>query len=153
MYCSGCGNALPQGLRYCNRCGARVVDVTDDGKPVVKTDKVVDHLATVICFVAIFGFGAAFLIVKSLLSAGTNTSAIATILLFILATIFGLSWLLIRQISESLKYSRQQLPEREPAPIHVRNTQPQQLEAAPEMISVTENTTRNFNPVYKERES
>ena len=147
MYCSGCGSAMVQGMKFCNRCGTKIIDASEQTKAVVKTDKVIDHLATVICFVAIFGFIATFLIVENLVKSNANLGAIATFMLMLLATIFGISWLLVRQIAGVLDFNRQLKLSEESRSMLVRDTQPQQLEAPQQMISVTEETTRNFNPV------
>jgi hypothetical protein len=116
MFCSSCGNDVQAGLKYCNRCGNRLSsadDALDQLKPVVKTDKVVDHLATV----------------------------------------FGVSWLLVRQIAGALNFNRQlqSWSADRNAPVATRDTQPQQLEATGAGISVTEQTTRYFEAVYTER--
>lgn len=147
MYCSGCGNSLAQGLKYCNRCGAKTVDATEQSKPIVKADKVVEQLATVICFVAIAGFIATFIIVENLLKSNASLGATAAFMFMLLATIFGISWLLIRQIAGVLDFNRQLKLQEQAKSILVRDTQPQQLEAPADLISVTEQTTRNFNPV------
>ena len=147
MYCSGCGNALAQGLKYCNRCGAKTVDATEQSKPVVKTDKVVENLATVICFVAISGFIATFIIVENLLKSNAGLGATAAFMLMLLATILEISWLLIKQIAKAQDFNRHLKLQEQAKSIVVLDTQPQQLEAPAEMISVTEQTTRNFNPV------
>src|SRR5262245_40434567 len=101
MYCSGCGNAMTPGTKYCNRCGTKTNDATEQNKSAVKTDKVVDHLATVICFVAISGFIATFIIVENLLKSNAGLGATAAFMLMLLATIFGISWLLIKQIAKA----------------------------------------------------
>ena len=147
MYCSGCGNAIAQGLKYCNRCGAKTIDATEQSKPVVKTDKVIDHLATVICFVAIAGFISTFIIVENLLKSNASLGATAAFMFMLLATIFGISWLLIRQIAGVLDFNRQMKLQEQAKNVLVRDTQPQQLEAPADLISVTEQTTRNFTPV------
>lgn len=147
MYCSGCGNALAQGMKYCNRCGAKTTDATEQSKPVVKTDKVVEHLATVICFVAIAGFIATFIIVENLLKSNAGLGATAAFLFMLLAAIFGISWLLIRQIAKVLDFNRQLKLQEQAKSVSVRDTQPQQIEAPAELISVTEQTTRNFTSV------
>lgn len=147
MYCSGCGNAIAQGMNYCYRCGTKTIDTTEQRKPSGKTDKVIEQLATVICFVAIAGFIATFIIVENLLKSNASLGATAAFMFMLLATIFGISWLLIRQIAGALNFNRQLKLQEQAKSVLVRDTQPQQLEAPAELISVSEQTTRNFTPV------
>jgi hypothetical protein len=157
MYCSSCGTALQIGLKYCNRCGNRIYAIDESveaNQPIIKTDKVVDHLATVICFVAIFGFGALALIVTQLIKSGHLGEAMGFTGL-ILVTILFIAWLLVRQISGVLNFNRKVngQPGDSRTVNSLRDTQPQPLEASGDVLSVTEHTTRNFEALYPERDA
>ncbi|MEW6129102.1 MAG: hypothetical protein AB1757_18835 [Acidobacteriota bacterium] len=152
MYCSTCGNRLIQGLKYCNQCGAKIENNPED-KSSGNTDKIVGRLSFAMIWVALFGFIATFLVVENLVKTGSPAGMLASVLFFLLGTVFGISYLLIREISKTLEFNRQMILRARDKPVAVRDTAPQQIEAPKEVISVTENTTRNFEPAYGEKNS
>jgi hypothetical protein len=152
MYCPNCGDQTTQGLKYCKRCGA---GLSGSGTPVeLKSSfgKMMGMLLP-IAVVSLGGFIALFTTVYSLGErASFDTRALIGIMAFGGATVVCvvglLVWLLLR-LSGYEPIARPEKSERT-AP---RNYVPQQLPATPiSMPSVTENTTRNFDPIaYREK--
>ena len=148
MYCSSCGVAVTQNLSYCNHCGAKL----SRGDAVVKSPEIKPSLlinAMVVTF--IFGLVAITILMGVMTSLGlpimqaVGLMLFPFILMFVLEGVFmGLLLRGQRRATESDKL----LPKQQ-----VTN----ELEAAtsralPEgMPSVTEHTTRAFDPLYTDR--
>jgi hypothetical protein len=144
------------GLSYCNRCGANLKPAEAPA-----SSKRPAGLAWIVWFgILIMGspFPAMIIVfdeVKKLYAAGFPLSYVMMLAIIGLLTVFGGVLLLSRvlspmvkaylQISESpAEQKKPELPERTPA----------QLEAAREPVSsVTENTTRTFEPLYREQKT
>ena len=155
MYCPNCGDQTTQGLNYCKRCGKGLSTSTTPTEPQASTGKAMGVLLFLVALVSIAGFIALFTTVYNLGERpGFDPRSLIAIMAFGGATVLGviglLVWLLLR------------LSGHQPAPHHekterpiVREYAPQQLPAAPVgMPSVTENTTRNFDPaVYRDKGS
>ena len=155
MYCPSCGSEISVELKYCNRCGANLsVIPADYPAPVVKPARlglpaIVLGLTVTISLGIIFG-GASELAQRQL-----HPAAIAWIVIFSLATLFGFTGLMIRFWLKVLSMNRESRqpqnqnqvrpPMQIPAP---RQQFPPRLEPMP---SVTEHTTRTFSPAYRER--
>lgn len=152
MYCSSCGNLLVQGMNYCKQCGAKT-DNKIDTPMLGQSNKVLERLPVVLIAVAIFGFITTFLVMENLLKTNSPPGSIATALFFLLGTVFGIFYLILREISKNLEFNRQLALKELNKPVVIRDTAPQQIEAAKELISVTEHTTRNIDPVYLEKNS
>lgn len=153
MYCPNCGDQTTQGLKYCKRCGAGLSTSTTPIEPQPSAGKSMAAMLFLVSLVSIAGFIALFTTVYNL---GERTNfdprSLIAIMAFGGATVLGviglLVWLLLR------------LSGHQPAPHHdkterllARDYPPQQLPASPiGMPSVTENTTRNFDPaVYRDK--
>jgi hypothetical protein len=154
MYCPNCGDQTTQGLKYCKRCGAGL-SASTAGEPQPATGKAMGAMLFLVALVSIAGFIALFSTVYNLGERPNfDPRSLIAIMAFGGATVLGvigsLVWLLLR------------LSGNQPAPHHMkterpiaRDYAPQQLAAPPiGMPSVTENTTRNFDPaVYREKGS
>lgn len=163
MFCQNCGNSIIEGLNYCNRCGFRTggaIEKTEAQMPAVKPTGIVVTLSIVTGLIVLTGLGMLFPLLVILLGSSIKSSAIAVILLMFLGTVFGISWLLIQQISRAMDFyfrrgsgDKQTLDapqQQQPAQLFNRNTG--QIEGVREpFISVTENTTRIFDPAPQER--
>ena len=149
MYCSSCGVAISQGLSYCNHCGAKL----NRGDSVVKSSEVKPDLL-VTSMVASFVFGLAAItilmgVMKVILGLPVETvlafSLIPFLLLLIMEGVF--IRLLLRgnkraEITGTTLAKDQATNELDAA----------QVQALPEARpSVTEHTTRAFDPIYTER--
>lgn len=167
MFCQTCGNAIIGNIKYCNRCGANVSGTIEKTEqPVVmmppsKPTGIVVTLSIVTGLIVLSGLGMMIPLLIALLKSGVEVPAITAMAFMFLGTIFGISWLMIRQISRALDVylhgnigrNNQQLQDvRQPQPAQLFNRTTGQIEAPREpFISVTENTTRTLDTILKER--
>jgi hypothetical protein len=153
MYCSSCGEGLAQALSYCNHCGAKLSAAKGDNQ-VTPTDLSPDSLIRGIVSVLILGVGsiiALMAIMKRVLDAdlGLINAFVMMIFLLILVVEGVFIWLLLSRTRGAKK------PAGETGQAKGKETK--ELEAAqaralPEPVSsVTEQTTRTFEPIYSER--
>ena len=146
MFCSSCGVAVARGLSYCNYCGAKLNDDSKSGELRPET-MVFGMLATFI-----FGIAAITVLMAVMRNAlGMELrqivpfAAICFLLMLILESVF---------IGLLLQRTRAKKPSTNPRS-HENTTK--ELDAAqdrllPEPIpSVTEHTTRAFDPVFRDR--
>jgi len=155
MYCPNCGDQTTQGLKYCKRCGTGLSTSNTPIEPQASTGKAMGAMLFLVSLVSIAGFIALFSTVYSLGERPNfEPKWLIGIMAFGGATVLGVVGLLVWLL---LRFSgHQPVPHREknerPA---VRDYVPQQLPASPNsMPSVTENTTRNFDPaVYRDRDA
>jgi hypothetical protein len=158
MFCSTCGAALTRGLSYCNHCGAKVALSTNpleqSSAPPDKLAETVFGLTVISGVVAIAGFIFVFLLVEKLLDRMLSASAVMAFMMISLAAVVGISWLFIRQLLRTLNvYLRIEDKAKRPAQLDERPAP--QLEAAPRepAASVTDHTTRAFEPALRERKN
>jgi hypothetical protein len=169
MYCPVCGAESTQGLNYCKRCGSNLAAPTNpirsgETKPPVRVSAAAPWamaLATVAVTLGGLGivFSNALYLVRPIYPGTTGVSGAATIaalmVMFGSATVFGTVALLIRLFSKLLGFGQESHDSH-----HERKQQttgehkPIQLPSPPSGIpSVTEQTTRNFDPaLYRDRE-
>jgi hypothetical protein len=152
VYCPSCGVALAHGLSYCNYCGAKL----SGGKADPKSSEVRAELV-VSAMVALFVFGLAamalFLLVMKE-GAGFDLpfllvfTAFSFVMMLMVEGVF--MWLLLRR-----KKSPKTVVDAESAKgQNTRELEGKQSLALQEpLASVTEHTTRAFEPAYSERES
>ena len=156
MYCQSCGNEITVELKYCNRCGANLLQELEpmplSYPPVKLTGPTLVLGLTVVCGLGII-FGGANLVAER----GINATALTWIILFSMATLFGCTALMIQFWSKIISFNRdsQQVQTRKSRkalkqpPQTVSQTQlPPRLEP---VSSVTEHTTRTFSPVYRDK--
>jgi hypothetical protein len=154
MYCSSCGVAVAQGLSYCNYCGAKLSGAK--GEAAAKSSGVKPELL-VSAMVAFFIFG--LLAIGVLISAmkrvvGFDLSIIFAVTVFSFGLMLALEGLLIWLLLSGKRSAKEagdagQLKEQTTQ--ELGEAQPRSLpEPAP---SVTEHTTRAFEPLYSERKS
>jgi hypothetical protein len=156
MYCPNCGDQTPQGLKYCKRCGVGLSASTApiEGKGSVGAAMAVGLL--LVGLVSIAGFIALFTTVYNLGErTAFDTRALVAIMAFGGATVVGVVgmfvWLVLRLVAPF--HGAAQQPAETEKPV-TRDYIPQ-LPAQPiSMPSVTEHTTRNFDPAaYVEQNS
>jgi hypothetical protein len=149
MYCHACGIALAQPTKYCNRCGAEQITSGAALKHQAALEKRLDGYLDGVFWVSVFGL--AFIVGGAILLKKVGFSDLVIIIYAVLSSIIFLinlalnlysSMTLLRQAKERNK-SVQTAPE-------TAELNP----ARPEMFltpahSVTENTTRSFEPVQK----
>ena len=153
MFCPVCGAESTQGLNYCKRCGAGLSASTPAIESRASFAKMMGMLLP-IAAVSLGGFIALFVTVYSLGERpGFDTRALIGIMAFGGATvvcIIGLLVWLLLSLSGYQTVRTQDKSEKK----QVRDHAPSQLPPSPiNMPSVTENTTRNFDPaVYREKD-
>ena len=156
MFCSNCGNELRQGLKYCNRCGA--VTNTESEKPVViaESNKLALTLSIVGGWIGVVGIIALALLIGDLLRKDFIAPTALMLMVIFAALIFGIEFLLIRQISNlSPKNAPQPRANENETPAHEnpgRVGNAARLESYREPVgSVTEHTTRTFGEAFAEK--
>ena len=145
MYCPVCGAESTSGLNYCKRCGASLSPVTNETEAARPISKPLALLLPV-ALVSIVGLIAFFVSLVHLSHGGVDPRPLIAITAFAGATVLGVVGLLIWLLMQlSGIHRRLSQVEKEPRPTG-RSSQPQ-LQARPISVpSVTENTTRNFDP-------
>ena len=149
MYCSSCGVAVTQGLTYCNRCGAKL----NRSEGASKSSEVKPELlvsAMVATFIlGLFGITALMGVMKVILQAYTGQIfgfALITFLVMMLLEGVFISLLLRRRRGVENADDAGQLPRA------TKELDAAQAQFLPESrASVTEHTTRAFDPSYSER--
>jgi hypothetical protein len=150
MYCSSCGTAVTEGLSYCNRCGGEVGANTRTVP--LKANAIPEFLVWAIVGVSVGGLSILVGLIAVMKWAGFSLELIALFSLLSFMLLLGAEsvfiWLMLRSRSaarepsvlpQSREFTTKELGER-------------QVNALPEhMPSVTEQTTRTLDPVYRER--
>ena len=154
MYCSSCGVAVPPGLTYCNHCGEKLSGAKSASivkSPEVKPESLI---AAMVC-TFVFGLGAITLLMgmmKAVLHFELGQILAFTLLSFLI--LLSLEGVFIR-----LLLHRRRGAEEAGDTVLLKGQATRELNAAqaralPEpMASVTEHTTRAFDPIYPERTS
>jgi hypothetical protein len=151
MYCSSCGVVVAQGLSFCNYCGEKLNGVKGDS--VVKSPEVKPELlvsAMVIVFV--FGLVAITMLLGVMKSIDLNAGQILAFALLSFLILLSIEGVLVR-----LLLRRQRGTEQSGDAVLLKRHETKELDAAqagalPEPVSsVTEHTTRAFEPIYSKR--
>ena len=145
MYCPVCGAESTSGFNYCKRCGASLSPLTNETEAARPISKPLALLLPV-ALVSIVGLIAFFVSLVHLSHGGVDPRPLIAITAFAGATVLGVVGLLIWLLMQlSGIHRRLSQVEKEARPTG-RSSQPQ-LQAPPISVpSVTENTTRNFDP-------
>jgi len=139
MYCSTCGTEIKLELNYCNRCGARV-----DKLAVAEKSPATAYLSMATGFVGLGGLGLTVGLIAILLKNAVVVEAVVMLAIAFLITVFGITFLMLRQISQMANA----LP-----PVREKSFENPQLNSPPAAQleeprqparSVTENTTRTL---------
>jgi predicted amidophosphoribosyltransferase len=154
MYCPACGVAVAQGLSYCNYCGAKLNVEKGDG--VVKSAEAkTELLVSAMVVVFVLGLGAItglMAVMKAVLDLNTGQILAFTLLSFLVM-------LLVEGVIIRLLFRRNRGAEKPGDTALSKEQATKELDAAqtralPEPIrSVTEHTTRAFEPIYSEQKS
>jgi len=151
VYCSSCGVAVAQGLGYCNYCGAKLNGVKGDNlikSPEVKPGSLVWGMVAVL----VFGFVAIVFLMMAMKMVGLNVGQILafTILSFLIMLLVEgvFIWQLLSRKRGAKETGDTKLSKEQAW----RELEAAQARVLPEaMPSVTEHTTRSFEPIYRER--
>jgi len=154
MYCSSCGVAVAQGLSYCNYCGAKLNGVK--GETRIKSSEVKpETLVAAMVLVFVFGLGAITMLMgmmKAVLGLNVGQILAFTLLSFLIM-------LLIEGVCIRLLFRRKRGTEEAGDAVLLKGQATKELDAAqarvlPEPVpSVTEHTTRAFEPIYSKQKS
>jgi predicted amidophosphoribosyltransferase len=150
MYCSSCGSAVPPNLTYCNRCGAKV-NTKSEGVTRA-ADLIPESVVFAIIAVFVLGIGVTIglmAVMKEVV--GFDLSLILAITMICFSLIIALEAVLIWLLFKSVRMAKQAS-----AVTQKENTTKEleegQQRALPEhLTSVTEHTTRAFEPIFHDR--
>ena|SRR5437868_4023704 len=153
MFCSSCGTEST-GLNYCNRCGANLaVPIAPVELAPISLTKPILIFGLVILFLTLGGFAGIISGTIDMVRNGAGGVSPA-IPIFGMPTLLTIDILLIRQLSKlisaALSPERRQIPGPQPQfypDPRLARPSTARLEPTP---SVTENTTRFFDPVYRD---
>lgn len=141
MYCSGCGVELQTELNYCNRCGSRV--------STPRSTSVADNLSQGISYVGGFGLLGFIFAVLVMLRKGVPTEALVPLSFFYLAALFGICFLITRQIAAQTGKYPAPFRKTNPAAEENLNLRPlttaQLIEPARPPASVVDHTTQTLD--------
>ena len=155
MYCSSCGVVVAQGLSYCNQCGAKLSGAKSVG--IAKVAKVQPE-SLVWAVVAIFVVGLGSImglmgILKVQFNAGLGIVTIFSLIILLLM-------LVVEGVFISLLFgSKSDSNDGKSAMELLRKQTTRELEAAQPhalsepVASVTEHTTRAFEPIYLQKKA
>lgn len=153
MYCPSCGVAVTTGLSYCNYCGQKLSGARSDSiikSPEVKPETLVGAMV----FAFVFGLGAITVlmgVMKAVLHFDYGPIVAFTLLSFLI--MLSLEGVFIRMLL------RRRRGEEAADPGQLKGQATRELDVAQarelseHMPSVTEHTTRAFDPIYSERTS
>ena len=151
MRCATCDELLAEGAVFCKRCGAPARALL--AKPLYKLAELAMLYACATGVVAVAGLAFAFAVLSSLLKRGVEASSVGGIFTVCVLGVVVLAWLLARQSSRALNAYLRPFTAPAPAPPQLEPRTTAQLLDAPRepAPSVTEHTTRTFDPAYVER--
>ena len=154
MYCSSCGVAVAQGLSYCNYCGVKLNGVKGETR-VTSSEVKPEMLVAAMVFVFVFGLAAITMLMGMMKAVlGFNVGLIIAFTLLSFLIMLSIEGVIIR-----LLLRRKRGTEEAGDTVQLKGQATNELDAAqarvlPEPVpSVTEHTTRAFEPVYNERTS
>src|SRR5688572_33446450 len=97
MHCPNCGESVNKNLRFCKSCGERLskaAEIDKDGMP----GKMLDNVLTTIFLIVMFGLGILVGLVAVMLGNNVKTEIVTVIVLAYLAAVFGICFLLVKQV-------------------------------------------------------
>lgn len=148
MYCERCGKQIDDALNFCNACGAQLKREKSEQQSVLNT------LISALIVVCTAGLGVLVGLMAILLDKLPNPEPVFIFALFYLATVFGIAFMITRQISKlidaKLKGNDISAPQRairEEPLVQLPPKTTNQLEDLREPASVIDNTTRTLEEV------
>ena len=153
MYCSSCGVSVAQGLSFCNYCGAKLSG--EKGDNIIKSSEVKpESLVWGMVAVLVFGFVAIVFLMMAMKMVGLNVGQILAFMILsflIMLLVEGVFiWQLLRRKRGAEETGDTALSKEQAT----KELDAAQVRVLPEPVpSVTEHTTRTFEPIYSERKS
>ena len=153
MYCSSCGVAVAQGLSYCNQCGAKLTGAKSDAiTKVVRAQP--ESLVWAILAVFVVGLGSIMGFMGILkVQFNANLGIVIIFSLIILVLMLAVEGVFISLLFGSKSDSRDVKSEKE----RLKEQATKELDAAQPGVlaepvsSVTDHTTRAFEPLYRQK--
>ena len=150
MYCSSCGVVVAQGLSYCNYCGAKLSGVKRDSiikSPDVRPESLVWGMIAVL----VFGFVAIVFLMMAMKMVGLDVGQILALMILSFLIMLLVEGVIIWQLLRRKRGAEETALSKEQA---TKDLDAAQSRALPGSVpSVTEHTTRAFEPIYSERKS
>ncbi len=148
MYCERCGKQIDDALNFCNACGAQLKKEKSEQQSVLNT------LITALIVVCTAGLGVLVGLMAILLDKLPNPEPVFIFAFFYLATVFGIAFMIMRQISKLIDAKLKGMDVDSP----VRTLREEPLVQLPpkttsrredfrEPASVVDNTTRTLEEV------
>ena len=150
MYCSKCGSQISGKLNYCNICGGKLTNVSDDlRKPALIS------LIVSLGVISVIALGGVIGLIALLLERGVKDESIFMLAGIYLTTFFCVAFLIARQISKIISPKTEKAESssqayQPPAQLSAPNTA-QLEEPRQQPFSVTDNTTRTFDEAFVKR--
>jgi len=145
MYCAACGSEINDKLNYCKNCGAKIAKEEEE-----TPRSMMDNLLTTLGFVSLGGFGILIGLTVVLLNNGFNQAGVMVIAGIYLVVLFGICYMLLRHLPKLIDaklHQKQETRESYEPPQLFAKTTTQLEEHREPAVSITENTTRNFEKV------
>lgn len=159
MYCPSCGLQQTQELRYCPRCGANLNPPAEQRSEPPNLVGPIWAVSLAVTLITLTGLGLVFAFALVLINNRiTINGSLFLLISFFLFVVLAIAGLLVRQLSRLLnlyqKPDAQSNKSAQPNKNELTGRDTPQIEAMSEPpISVTENTTRTFEPVPRDRQT
>ncbi|MEQ1765666.1 MAG: zinc ribbon domain-containing protein [Pyrinomonadaceae bacterium] len=149
MYCERCGKQIDNALNFCNACGAQLK------KEKGEQQSVLNLMITALIVVCTAGLGVLVGLMAILLNNLPNPEPAFIFAIFYLATLFGIVFLIMRQVSKlidaklkgkDIDFESPRRREEQPL-VQLPPKTTAQLEEQRQPASVIENTTRTLDEV------
>ena len=145
MYCSSCGSAVPPNLTYCNRCGAKVGAANTEF-----AESTLVPLAYAIVGLFVLGTG----VIIGLMAVMKNVVGLPDGIILGITMTFFLLMLILELVLVWMLFSTRKDAVKSRSPERLKEHSTSELDEVPvralnePMTSVTEHTTRAFEPAY-----
>lgn len=149
MYCEQCGKKIDEALNFCNSCGAQLRKEKEEKESVLST------LVVALIVVSTAGLGILVGLMAILLDKFPNPEPAFIFAIFYLATLFGIAFMIIRQISKLIDAklktnsvdSERTSSRRDEPIVQLPPKTTVQLEAHRQPASVVDSTTRSLDEI------
>lgn len=149
MYCSTCGMVIAESLTYCNHCGARLIASNPDKVAIpreVKPELLVSSMVITFVF-GLLAISVLLGVMKSVL--GLELGQILAFAGLSFLTLIFLEGVFVQLLRRRNRGAGKQATTELPAGHSTKELGPQQVQALCEPLSsVTDHTTRAFEPIY-----
>ena len=143
MYCSSCGVDSVEGLKYCKRCGANLSGSSEPTAPKRFPPLLIGLFLLVIGGIAALGLSAPLLMARDLVNSGFMPKQVLMLFAISSSVTVVVIGLLIKVLMRLIGMSQRP----DSTSDAMRSYEPSQIQSQPQSIgSVTENTTRSFDP-------